>query len=468
MLARLRQWRDAFYRGPADLGITLPRRRGYQSPTLTLMLWAHAVTHRHVTYGGRVLLMLSSFLVPFGMISLLMPVHLFAFALVGLFGVNLLVGLALRPRLRVTRLLPGGIPAGQAVRVEYALENRGRLPCFDVALDTLPWPRPFRFPAGHACVRCLAPGARLRLHAWIRAARRGAYTVPAVRADSAFPFHLWRWGCTAAQGPVPLRVHPPFTPLRTLPLPGGGRWQSGETGRTALGGHSHEFVGCREFRSGDSIRRLHWLSWARVGYPVVKEFRDYFQLDVTLLLDTHRHRPWAALRQRLRWEPPDPLFEAGVALAAAVADFLFRERAVVRLLTPGASAGTGGAGPQAPAPPLTAHERTALLDRLAGVNPEPLDRFPAEARDSLRRGPAPGCVWFVLLAWDEPRRALLEWLAARGIPWRGVVVCRATGAGAPPESGLLNLRADDILAGRCRDLGPTPGAPRQTAGGGAP
>jgi len=45
-------------------------------------------------------------------------------------------------------------------------------------------------------------------------------------------------------------------------------------------------VSLRDYRSGDSPRRIHWKAWARTGRPVVKEYADEFFVRHALLLDT--------------------------------------------------------------------------------------------------------------------------------------------------------------------------------------
>jgi uncharacterized protein (DUF58 family) len=46
-----------------------------------------------------------------------------------------------------------------------------------------------------------------------------------------------------------------------------------------------EFHGLRDYREGDSLRHIHWLSTARRGQPVVKEFETLSSRDVVLFVD---------------------------------------------------------------------------------------------------------------------------------------------------------------------------------------
>jgi uncharacterized protein (DUF58 family) len=81
-------------------------------------------------------------------------------------------------------------------------------------------------------------------------------------------------------------------------------WGSGDGGG---GGESEEVVALREYRRGDSLRRVHWRSSARLGSLIVKEFQDEYFVRHALVLDTFCE----AAR--------DALFEEAVAVAASFA-----------------------------------------------------------------------------------------------------------------------------------------------------
>jgi uncharacterized protein (DUF58 family) len=56
-----------------------------------------------------------------------------------------------------------------------------------------------------------------------------------------------------------------------------------ETSRRA--GHGEEFLGLRDFQSGDPLSRIHWLSTARHGRLMTREFQENLTTLVTLALD---------------------------------------------------------------------------------------------------------------------------------------------------------------------------------------
>lgn len=69
-----------------------------------------------------------------------------------------------------------------------------------------------------------------------------------------------------------------------LPAAGSRHFQPGGVTSTWSIGESDEFVSLREYRDGDSIRKIHWPSTARRGKPVVREYQDeYFSRELVVL-----------------------------------------------------------------------------------------------------------------------------------------------------------------------------------------
>lgn len=429
-----RKLQAEFYRGPVDLGIPLPRRRGYQSPTVTMALWIYAFGVRYFTMPGRAILTVLALILPLSMISLQMPVHLLGFSLLALFIVNIAVGYVVRPQLRMSRRLPIRVTAGTEVPVWYEVTNRRRVPCLDVHLDSLPWPAKLKHTRGLPNLAAVGPGETTHAMAWFKAEKRGVYMIPALRADSAFPFQLCRWGESSEAGPSPLLVYPRFTPLRRIALPVETRLQPAESGRHFGPGSAHEFAGCREFRPGDHTRRLHWRSWARTGYPVVKEYRDYHQIRGGMLLDTFRPLPW--------YTPPfaqktDPVLEAGASFCAAAADFFQRQGMGVELMT--VSRG--------------AVEREALFDALACAHGTRRDtEFEPLAELLGRRSESVRFFIVVLLHWDDAREQRVRQWLAEGMPLRLFLVWNGQRPPAELPAAVTLVRADAVLKGQCTEI----------------
>ncbi|MBQ73720.1 MAG: hypothetical protein CMQ20_01705 [Gammaproteobacteria bacterium] len=85
-----------------------------------------------------------------------------------------------------------------------------------------------------------------------------------------------------------LMVLPKRYPVSTnFELPGGRHFQPGGINSTWSIGESEEFVSLRDYRDGDSMRKVHWPSTAKREKPVVREFQDEFFVRQALVLDTN-------------------------------------------------------------------------------------------------------------------------------------------------------------------------------------
>ena len=122
-------------------------------------------------------------------------------------------------------------------------------------------------------------------------------------------------------------AYPRYHTLDALPLPMGRRYQPGGIPLASVVGDSLEFVGTREYREGDPLRKIDWRSWARLGRPVVREYQEEYFSRIALVLDTFlgkRPRP----RERAR-------FEAAISTLASVAEHFSRSEEVVDILAAG-------------------------------------------------------------------------------------------------------------------------------------
>lgn len=441
---RLRRLRHGFYAGPCYLGIEpYPfRRRGYQSPTMLGALWFYAWTVRHITAPGLLFLLCTGLSLLYAMFSLLMPIHFLAFAMAGVVMVDFLAGVVLAPRLRSWREFPERMACGTEQLIRYRVGNSSRATARDVVLDSLPYPRGLHLPRGRAVLAVLRPGETGTATALLGARRRGRYRLPAMRCDSAFPFQVWRWGRNG-ESERSLVVYPAFTPLQAIDMPVGMRYQAGGIALSSQVGQSMEFLGCREFRSGDDLRRLHWRSWARLGEPVVREYREEYLCRTALIVDTARPAPYL-------WDeilrPPDPPLEAALALAAAVADHLANRDFVVDLFAAGPDVYRFRGG-------RSLGFLANILDILACVKPHYREPFAEFSEEVIREVAEISSAVFLLLKWNECRRELVERMTAAGVAVR-IYLILAAAAGRPPDlpAQVRLLAAEDVLAGKVTTL----------------
>lgn len=350
-----------------------------------------------------------------------------------------------RARFTIERHVPRFITSGESVPVRIRIRNTSRhalrgleyiedlrdIPLKPVQLAARVRPgrgnRSFRLRGPLPRIRSpqtrpvpvpdIAPGSEAEVRIEIVAWHRGPLLLAGGILAHTDPFGLFR-GFRRSMAPQTVLVLPPRFPLPPLALPGRSHYQRGGVAMAAGVGETEEFVALREYRRGDSLRRVHWRSTARLGEMVVKEFQDEYLVRHALLLDTFCEAS------------QDGLFEQAVAVAASFACTVPDQESLLDLMFVGPRAvcvtsGRGVGHPQ------------QMLEVLAAVAPDRENRFGELENLLLRHRIAlSGCL-LVLLDWDEPRRALVRRLKALQLPcWVLLVVPAGTKKGfdaGPPE-----------------------------------
>lgn len=196
-----------------------------------------------------------------------------------------------------------------------------------------------------------------------------------------------------------------------IELPGGASYRIGSEANTNSIGSHGEFVGLREYRSGDPMRLIHWKSWARTGRPIVKELEDTHYPRHGLVIDT-----FAGGTQDLAFEELISVaasFAAGIDTRESLLDLMFIGDKAHRV--------TVGRGVE---------RAEKLLEVLAAVEMSGEDGFTDLAKLVKRHSKDLGSCLVVLLGWDAKRAGFLEDLRGCGIPCVPVIV----GFGEKPAS----------------------------------
>lgn len=183
-----------------------------------------------------------------------------------------------------------------------------------------------------------------------------------------------------------------------ISIPSGSRSERrGDSRSLARAGDSEEFRSLREWRSGDSLKRIDWKATARLGEPVTREFSPEFFRRSAIALDTYL--PHGA--------DPEILEEAlrrcsGLLLSSdrkeAMIDLLFVDETVVELpLARGKS------------------DHVKALERVAVSQPSCADRLDELEAALISKAKAFSSVALICCVRDERRVALAERLQRRGI-----------------------------------------------------
>lgn len=115
--------------------------------------------------------------------------------------------------------------------------------------------------------------------------RRGLIQLSATHVLHPDPLNLYE-GITRFENPETMVVLPKRYRLNAkVFLPGGRHFQPGGISASWSIGESDEFVSLRDYRDGDSMRKIHWPSSAKQNKPVVREFQDEYFVRQALILD---------------------------------------------------------------------------------------------------------------------------------------------------------------------------------------
>jgi uncharacterized protein (DUF58 family) len=242
--------------------------------------------------------------------------------------------------------------------------------------------------------------------------RRGLIRLADLRVRLPDPCGLFQKCYSVRADPASLLVLPKRHPLPGIRLPGGAAFNlAGETSSNTIGS-SGEFVGLREYRSGDPVRLIHWKSWARTGKPIVKELEDNYFPRYGLVLDTCSDAG------------DDACFEDAVSVAASFAAAIDTGESLLDLMFVKNQAHivTVGRG-------LERAEK--LLEVLAGVTSDATVDYNVLAALVLKhRDDLTSCI-VIFSGWDEARAGLLDTLTRAGVVCVPIWIGRGT---RPPEA----------------------------------
>ena len=191
--------------------------------------------------------------------------------------------------------------------------------------------------------------------------------------------------------------------------------------RSRTQGQSNEFRSLRDYRPGDSPRKIHWKSWAKTGRPIVKEEQDDHTVRHTLILDTFQKENYSEA------------LEESIAIAASFAYTLQTQQSLIELVIAGNQAHHFTAGRS-----LSRTEK--LLELLASIQPN--QKAPFESILSVLRPElaAIGSCICILLDWDAQRKELIEQLQIAGVPTLAIVIEGEKGLSADVDRSCLSDR----------------------------
>lgn len=253
--------------------------------------------------------------------------------------------------LRVEREALEPAQAGEAWTVRYRVRNTSRwLPAFAILIGEEVgepkdgFPHPVRtwsacLPRPLAFLAHVSPRADGSAHAVVIPTRRGVAGFSSLRAESSFPFGLFRKSVVFTGETMTVVVRPPVRPLREPVRRVARRGHHDAPASGDLPGMSDDFYGVREYAPGDSLRRVAWRRSARTGVLAVRETAAPAPERLWVVLDL----------APAQHEADEARSEGAIALTASVVASAERDGLEVGLVLPsadGAARVRPGTGPQ--------------------------------------------------------------------------------------------------------------------------
>ncbi|RUS94343.1 DUF58 domain-containing protein [Trichormus variabilis] len=209
------------------------------------------------------------------------------------------------------------------------------------------------------------------------------------------PFGLLN-ACQTISLPQSLLILPKLYNLPPIQLPGFRKYQSGGVALASSVGDAEEFRSLREYRPGDSLRKIHWKSWAKIGKPIVKEEQDEFFVRHGLILDTFQSVKYSEI------------LESAISIAASLASEVQTQESLLDLMFVGNEAYcfTFGRG-------ISHTEK--MLEIMASVvacRDKSFDSLIPVVLDKISL--LSGCIC-IFIAWDEQRKKLVNYLNQMGV-----------------------------------------------------
>lgn len=309
---------------------------------------------------------------------------------------------------RVTVTAPRRVTLGEEACLSVSLTNGATREHASVRVrgSFLPWDGAWTVRTRG--VPLLGKGETARVELRARFFERGSHVLSPIQARALVPMGL-ALGPPAESEPVRLLVVPRIARVTRVALPASRRHHQGGVPRASHTADARELAGVRPYRIGDPVRDLHARTWARVGEPVVREYREEYFAHVGVVLDTDLG---GADARR---------FEAAVSLTAGIVARCAGGEAIVEMMVLGRTVHTATLG-------RSLGTLNAALDVLACADPEgPFDEEALLGRLRSHLGRLSAIV-FVTTRWDERRTDFVARTRAAGTACIAYVVAEPDGA----------------------------------------
>ncbi|MFP4497767.1 MAG: DUF58 domain-containing protein, partial [Vulcanimicrobiota bacterium] len=238
-------------------------QRSYLFRKLMNWKYAYTVMGRYLLIIGAISAIISGLLIN---VSILFY-SLFFFC-VFLYFLSPFISRFFLPRVDLKVKLPTRVEAGAEVTQTVEVINKGNKDTVQFFVREEFIPRGIETPHRDGIlIPFLENNASITLEQKLVVKKRGFYRLKQLVVETAFPLGVFKVG-NRIKRERDLLAYPRFNPVIKFDIPSGRKLQPGGIALASKTGDSMEFLGTREFRTGDDPRHIHWKSWARLNEPI--------------------------------------------------------------------------------------------------------------------------------------------------------------------------------------------------------
>lgn len=226
-------------------------------------------------------------------------------------------------KIRIERRIVGRLEEDDMLEVTTFVTNTSVLPLFNVVIEdylscTTPKERYKRI-----LLEFLKPKSSMEVKYGGWCSRRGKYRIGPFAVYIFDPWGLFFLKRSFAVYSE-IYVYPQTFEIRKLPplTKGTAPWFGIETSRSS--GDEHEFYGIREYKQGDPIKRIHWLSTARKNKFIVKQFQRHVFYRTTIMFNLDSEKNFGRGKETVT--------EYTVKIAASLAKYLIEKGVSVEVI----------------------------------------------------------------------------------------------------------------------------------------
>ncbi len=252
-------------------------------------------------------------------------------------------------------------------------------------------------------------GNSLKVRMEILPRKRGIIPLSDLRLRLPDPLGLFQRCRKVLSGDDCVTVFPRYYRLAPMKFSGQACFEHGGDALSHTAGQSGDFLGLRDYRSGDPMRRIHWKGWARTGRPIVREFEDISLPHYALILDNFVEHG------------DENLLEDSISVAASFARAIDARHNTVDLVTMRDQAIVVREG-------QGVGRSENIMKVLAEIAGDPEERLEDLEKVVIRHSERLTAGIAVFTGWNHARADFLGRLAMTGLEITALILCRDASA----------------------------------------